>query len=104
MNKLFLAALILSLSALGYLGYKQYGDDDYGSRPAIADSANHNNQMNECVKLALEKHPGAILETEVEMEEGQLITDVDIQGDDGKKWEVECVLASKELIEDKLEN
>jgi uncharacterized membrane protein YkoI len=54
--------------------------------------------------LALEKHPGAILETEVEMEEGQLITDVDIQGDDGKKWEVECVLASKELIEDKLEN
>jgi Predicted membrane protein len=104
MNKLLLAALILSLSALAYLGYKQYEDDDYGSRPAIADSANHNNLMNECVKLALEKHPGAILETEVEMEEGQLITDVDIQGDDGKKWEVECVLASKELIEDKQEN
>ena len=104
MNKLLLAALILSLSALAYLGYKQYEDDDYGSRPAIADSANHNNLMNACVKLALEKHPGAILETEVEMEEGQLITDVDIQGDDGKKWEVECVLASKELIEDKQEN
>jgi uncharacterized membrane protein YkoI len=45
-----------------------------------------------------------MLETEVEMEDGQLITDVDIQGDDGKKWEVECILATKELIEDKLEN
>ena len=53
MNKLLLAALILSLSALAYLGYKQYEDDDYGSRPAIADSANHNNLMNECVKLSL---------------------------------------------------
>ena len=104
MNKLLLAALILSLAALGYLGFKQYGDDDYGSRPTIADAANHNNQMNECVKLALEKHPGAMLETEVEMEDGQLITDVDIQGDDGKKWEVECILATKELSEDKLEN
>lgn len=104
MNKLLLAALILSLTALGFVGYKYYEDGDYGTRPAIADAANHNNQMNECVKLALEKHPGALLETEVEMEEGQLITDVDIQGDDGKKWEVECVLATKELIEDKLEN
>ena len=104
MNKLLLAALILSLAALGYLGYKQYEGDDYGTRPAIADSANHNNQMNECVKLALEKHPGALLETAVEMEDGQLITDVDIQGEDGKKWEVECVLASKELVEDKQKN
>jgi uncharacterized membrane protein YkoI len=60
--------------------------------------------MNECIKLALEKHPGAILETAVEMEDGQLITDVDIQGDDDKKWEVECILATKQLIEDKQKN
>lgn len=104
MNKLLLTALILSLIALGYLASKHYDDDDYGDRPAIADAANHNNQMNECVKAALERHPGAILETEVEMEDGQLITDVDIQGDDGKKWEVECVLATTEIVEDKLED
>ncbi len=104
MNKLLLAALILSLSALAYLALNDKVDTGYGTRPVITDTANHNNQMNECVKLALEKHPGAILETAVEMEDGQLITDVDIQGDDGKKWEVECALATKELIEDKQEN
>jgi uncharacterized membrane protein YkoI len=104
MNKFLLVALILSLTALGYLAFKNKAYTHHGTRPAITDSANHNNQMNGCIKLALEKHPGAILETSVEMEDGQLISDVDIQGDDGKKWEVECVLATNKLIEDKQEN
>jgi hypothetical protein len=104
MNKFLLVALILSLTALGYLAFKNQSYAHRGTRPAITDSANHNNQMNECIKLALEKHPGAIIETAVEMEDGELITDVDIQGDDGKKWEVECVLAKKKLIEDKQKN
>jgi uncharacterized membrane protein YkoI len=104
MNKILFAALVLALVALGYVVNKSMSDDDYGSRPVISDLTEHNDQMNECVKAALAIHPGAILETEVEMEDGKLITDVDIQGADGKKWEVECVLASTEILEDKQED
>jgi len=57
MNKFLLVALILSLTALGYLAFKNQSYAHRGTRPAITDSANHNNQMNECIKLALEKHP-----------------------------------------------
>jgi uncharacterized membrane protein YkoI len=104
MNKLLLAALILALAALGYVVNKTMSDDDYGTRPVITDIAQHNDQMNACVKAALDLHPGAILETEVEMEDGKLITDVDIQGADGKKWEVECELATTAIVEDKQED
>lgn len=102
MNKIALAVLVLVVVGLGYVVYHE--DTDYGNRPNISDVQNHNNQMNECIKLALERHPGAILETEVETEDGQLITDVDIQGSDGKNWEVECVLATAKIIEDKQEH
>ena len=44
--------------------------------------------MNECVRVALEKHPGAVVETEVETEDGKLITDVDIQGADGNNCDI----------------
>ncbi len=102
MNKIALVVLLLVVAGLGYAVYHE--DSDYGNRPKISDLQNHNNQMNECVKLALEKHPGAILGTEVETEDGKLITDVDIQGADGKNWEVECELASATIIEDKQEH
>lgn len=102
MNKIALVVLVLVVAGLGFAVYHE--DHEYGSRPKIADSKTHNSQMNECVRVALEKHPGAILETEVETEDGKLITDVDIQGDDGKTWEVECELATTKLVEDKLEH
>ncbi len=75
-----------------------------GRRPVVTDVLNHNDQMNACVKAALAKHPGAVVETEVEMESDKLITDVDIQGADGKNWEVECELATTQLVEDKPDN
>ncbi len=102
MNKIALLVLVLVVVGLGYAAYHE--DGEYGFRPKISDVENHNNQMNECIKLALERHPGAILETEVETEDGELITDVDIQGADGKIWEVECVLATGQIIEDKQED
>ena len=80
MNKILIA--LLAVAAVAY-AYHEYREDDYGRRPVVTDVANHNAQMNECVRLALEKHPGAVVETEVEMEDGNLITDVDIQGADG---------------------
>jgi uncharacterized membrane protein YkoI len=102
MNKIALLVLVLVVAGLGYAVYHE--DSDYGLRPNVSDIDNHNVQMNECIKIALEKHPGAILEVEVEMEDGQMITDVDIQGRDGKSWEVECELATGKIIEDKQEH
>lgn len=101
MNKLALLVLIVVVLGLGYAAYHE--DSDYGMRPKISDIDNHNAQMSACVKTALDLHPGAILETEVEMEDGKLITDVDIQGSDGKSWEVECELATGKIVEDKEE-
>ena len=102
MNKIALVVLVLVVAGLGYAVYHE--DHEYGSRPVVTDMKNHNNQMNECVKVALEKHPGAVLETEVENEDGKLITDVDIQGEDGKNWEIECELATTKIVEDKQEH
>lgn len=98
MNKLVLALVVVAVAAYAY---HEYREDGYGHRPAVTDTANHNAQMNECVRVALEKHPGAVVETEVETEDGKLITDVDIQGADGKNWEIECELATAQIVEDK---
>ena len=98
MNKLVLALIVVVVAAYAY---HEYREDGYGHRPVVTDMANHNAQMNECVRVALEKHPGAVVETEVETEDGKLITDVDIQGADGKNWEIECELATAQIVEDK---
>ena len=98
MNKIVLALLAVAVAAYAY---HEYREDNYGHRPVVTDMANHNARMNECVRVALEKHPGAVLETEVETEDGKLITDVDIQGTDGKTWEIECELATAKVVEDK---
>jgi uncharacterized membrane protein YkoI len=97
MNKLVLALIVV----VAAYAYHEYREDNYGHRPVVTDTAHHNAQMNECARLALEKHPGAVVETEVEMEDGKLITDVDIQGADGKNWEIECELATAKIVEDK---
>ncbi len=103
MNKVLVVGAMLALLGLGVVLVKG-GDHDYGRRPVVTDVLNHNDQMNACVKAALAKHPGAVVETEVEMESDKLITDVDIQGADGKNWEVECELATTQLVEDKPDN
>ena len=103
MKKIALVVLV-ALILIGFVYIQYCRDGDYGQRPVITDLANHNNQMNECVNVALKKHPGAVIETEVETEDGKLIADVGIQGEDGKRWEIECVLATKEIIEDKQEH
>ena len=42
--------------------------------------------MNETV---LVKHPGAIIEMEMEKEDGKPLFDIYMQGSDGKYWEIE---------------
>lgn len=64
----------------------------------------HNAKLQACMKTALDRHPGAITEVEVESEDGKTIIDVDVQGKDGKSWEVECDAATGEVLEDKEES
>lgn len=70
----------------------------------ISNPDEHNAKLNECIKTALDRHPGAIIEVEVEMEDGKTIIDVDVQGNDGKTWEVECNALTGEVLEDKEES
>jgi len=69
----------------------------------ITNPDTHNSTLQTCIKTALQKHPGAIMEVEVESEEGKTIIDVDIQGNDGKSWEIECDALTGEVLEDKEE-
>jgi uncharacterized membrane protein YkoI len=55
------------------------------------------------MKTALAKHPGAIVEIEMETEDGRPIFDIDIQGEDGKHWEIECDAELATVIEDNVD-
>ena len=59
--------------------------------------------MGACMKTALAKHPGAIVEVEMETEDGRPIFDIDIQGADGKHWEIECDAELATVIEDNVD-
>lgn len=100
MKKIVIAVAVIA--ALGILAKFVLGDHyQHNVRPVIADATQHNTNMNGCVKLALERHPGAVMEVELENEDGKLIFDVDVQGKDGKNWELECDAASGQVNEDK---
>ncbi|HQS38142.1 MAG: hypothetical protein B7Y16_00735 [Methylotenera sp. 24-45-7] len=69
----------------------------------ISNHDQHNTMMQQCIATALQRHPGAVIEVELENEDGKSIFDVDVLGKDGKVWEVECDAASGEVLEDKEE-
>lgn len=69
----------------------------------ISDHDQHNAMMQQCINTALQRHPGAVIEVELENEDGKSIFDIDVLGKDGKVWEVECNAASGEVLEDKEE-
>ncbi len=75
----------------------------HDNRPIIADLKKHNEVMAVCMKTALAKHPGAIVEIEMETEDGRPIFDIDIQGADGKHWEIECDAELATVIEDNVD-
>lgn len=60
----------------------------------------HNISMLQCVRTALEKHPGAVIEVEFEKTEDRLIFEVEIQGKDGKSWEIICDAITGDVIKD----
>lgn len=102
MKKVVIAVIVLAAVA-AFAKHTMDKQERHHLRPVIADAEKHNTHMNSCVKAALERHPGAVLEIELEKEDGKLIFDVDIQGKDGKNWEIECDAATAEVTEDGLD-
>ncbi len=95
----FMATVVAGIVATSpvHSEHKEYHQD----KVKIIDSDEHNAKLNQCVKTALERHPGAITEVEVETENGKTIVDVDVQGKDGKNWEIECDSVTGDVLEDK---
>ena len=93
---LLVAGLVSSVLIFG----KNYKHDN---RPIITDLKKHNEVMSSCMKTALAKHPGAIVEIEMETEDGRPIFDIDIQGADGKHWEIECDAELATVVEDNVD-
>ena len=93
---LLVAGLVATVLFFG----KAYKHDQ---RPVIADLKKHNEVMNACMKTALAKHPGAVVEIEMETEDGRPIFDIDIQGADGKHWEIECDAELATIVEDNVD-
>ena len=96
-----LAVMLLAVGATGGILYKK--ESRHYVRPAIADAEQHNTKMNACIKAALERHPGAVLEVEMEDDDDRLLFDIDIQGKDGKTWEIECDALTGAIVEDGLD-
>jgi uncharacterized membrane protein YkoI len=94
------AVLVAGLVGAVLIFGKNYKHDN---RPSIADLKKHNAVMCTCMKTALAKHPGAIVEIEMETEDGRPIFDIDIQGADGKHWEIECDAELATVVEDNVD-
>ncbi len=101
MKKIVLALVAVALVGVGAAGAILFKKESrHYVRPAIADVEQHNTKMNDCIKASLERHPGAVLEVEMEDDDGRLLFDIDIQGKDAKTWEIECDALSGEIVED----
>jgi len=48
------------------------------------------NALDACVASSLQKHPGKIVSLASEVEDGKKQYELDIKGNDGRNWEVEC--------------
>lgn len=66
---------------------------------AAAYADHHENGLDICVKNALEAHPGDIVSLRAEIENNNHQFELDINGDDGKMWEVECDSKTGKILE-----
>lgn len=94
--------VIVIASAFGFGMISAYADgvSKGKSDMKICNYDEHNQRMHQCIQSALNKHPGGIVEVEFDKEDGKSKFEVEIEGADGKKWEVECNLTTGEVIED----
>jgi len=104
MKKIVLALVAVALVGFGAAGTILWKKENrHYVRPSITDVELHNEKMNDCIRTALERHPGAVLEVEMEQDDGRILFDIDIQGKDGKNWELECDAVTAEIVEDGLD-
>ena len=104
MNKSIVIFVVVISFVLGGLAqHYMNGYEGREQRIEVLDTEAHNKNMNTCVAKALEKHPGALMEVELEKEDGRWVFDIDVQGKDGKAWDVECDINSAEIVEDSID-
>lgn len=60
--------------------------------------------LHRCVDAALAKKPGKVLEVELEREKGREIYEIEIAGEDGKRWELECDLETISIVKIELDD
>lgn len=66
---------------------------------STAAHADKHSGLDVCVASAMEMHPGEIVSLRAEMEDKNHQFELDIKGDDGKSWEVECDSKSGKVLE-----
>lgn len=59
--------------------------------------ADHHNPLDACVKASQQKHPGKMTSLSSEIEDGKAQFEIDIHGNDGFGWEVECNAATGKI-------
>jgi uncharacterized membrane protein YkoI len=101
-------SMVLLIAVVSFVlgGLALHYKSDYEGREErleVLDAEAHNKNMNACVAKALEKHPGALMEVELEKEDGRWVFDIDVQAKDGKTWDIECDVNSAEIVEDSID-
>ncbi|THK42708.1 peptidase M4 [Methylophaga sp. SB9B] len=66
---------------------------------STAAHADKHSGLDVCVASAMEMHPGEIVSLRAEMEDKNHQFELDIKGDDGKNWEVECDSKTGKVLE-----
>lgn len=66
---------------------------------STAAHADKHSGLDVCVASAMEMHPGEIVSLRAEMEDKNHQFELDINGDDGKMWEVECDSKTGKVLE-----
>lgn len=66
---------------------------------STATHADKHASLDKCVASAMELHPGKIVSLRAEMEDKNHQFELDIDGDDGKQWEVECDSKTGKVLE-----
>ncbi len=98
--KLFTLILTLTVGSLLALGTPAWSDkkkDEEGDIAALAKEANVT--IDQAIKTAIEKVPGAVVEAELEKKHDKTIWEVEVLGADGKVTEVHIDAATGAVID-----
>ena len=91
---------VIVISTFGLGVTPAYSQGSEARNIKINNHNEHNINMLQCAKTALKKHPGAVIEAEFEKKEDKLIFEIEVQGKDGKSWEVICDAITGDVIKD----